>query len=146
MGRDTSTSTVHTSAPRMRSKFFQLSSFLPPSTGFLRVQLPLSRTSSSADHAGHSPPPDLLKELTSSRTETLFPFPSRNLLTALDPTETTDATVDLWTTDSNTLRLRDFALNLLILTPQGMEPASPAALSKSRSLDTPMSPLTTRML
>ena len=62
-----------------------------PSIGLIRVLLLQLRTKVLADLAGPSPPLDRWKEETKSRMETLFLFPSNNLLIAQRLRATWDA-------------------------------------------------------
>ena len=76
------------------------------------------------DHAGHSQPPELLKELNSLPLDLLLPTLNNNSLTAQDHSETTDVTEVLWITLSNILNKIHFKLNLTIHTLQLMELAN----------------------
>merc|ERR1711990_377469 len=83
---------------------------LIPSTGEPRVPSPQLRTRDNADHAGLSPLLVPLRELCSSPLEPSNPTLSNNSLTA--PSKTPVATVDSWTTLSNTLRPTHSSLRL----------------------------------
>lgn len=80
----------------------------PPSTGALLEPSPQSRIKVNAVHAGHSPPPELLKENISSRLATFCLSQSNNssiVLPKLLDSETTVATEDGNTRHSATGKL-----------------------------------------